>query len=153
MTSLIFSLFLAVPIAAIVFLVLSICSYTSAKKQERQQPGSVMHQKNPVKIREGIQAKQKRLAYVQKYFPELENAAKQELLMACVYALQGYRKDLEKTQRKAASREICSVIEQLDAVDVSEGAAKQKLLMKAAMKWPEPVAAVLNFLIDIHILT
>lgn len=41
MTSLIFSLFLAVPIAAIAFLVLSICSYTSAKKQERQQPGSV----------------------------------------------------------------------------------------------------------------
>ena len=119
----------------------------------RQQPGSVMHQKNPVKIREGIRAKQERLVYLQEYFPELENAAKRELLMACVYALQGYRKDLEKTQRKAASREICSVIEQLDAVDVSEGSAKQKLLMKAAMRWPEAVAAVLNFLIDIHILT
>ena len=41
MAYMIFSLFLAAPIAAIVFLVLSICRYASAKKQERQQPGSV----------------------------------------------------------------------------------------------------------------
>lgn len=119
----------------------------------RQQPGSVMHQKNPVKIQEGIRAKQERLGYLQQRFPQLENEARRELLMACIYALQGYRKDLDRKSEKQASREICQVIGQLGTIDLSTVSAKQRLLLQAAQKWPVAVAAVLNFLIDIHILT
>ena len=119
----------------------------------RQQSGSVMHQKNPVKIREGIRAKQERLAYLHKSFPQLEDEAGRELLMSCIYALQGYRKELDSSARKQASREICQVIDQLGPVDVSDVSAKQRLLLRMAQKWPETVAALLNFLIDIHILT
>lgn len=119
----------------------------------RQQPNSVMHQKNPVKAMEGIQAKQERLAYIQKNFPNLENQAKQELLMACVYAMQTYRKERTGQEKKQAMKELRAVIDglgQLDLYGIPSG--KRKLLMQAACRCPELISGILNFLIAIHVL-
>lgn len=120
----------------------------------RQQPYSVMHQKNPVKAMEGIQAKQERLAYIQKNYPDLENQAKLELLMACVYAMQTCRKERTGQEKISAMKELRSVIDKLEQPDLSEvDSGKRKLLLKMAMKYPEMISGLLNFLIDIHILT
>lgn len=120
----------------------------------RQQAGSVMHQKNPVKCREGIQAKQNRLAYLQSRMPQLADQAKCELLLSCVYCLQTYRKELQGEKRKEAEMQMLSVIRKLKPVPVAMvNSQKQRLLLGAAQYCPRSVAAVLNFLIDIHILT
>jgi len=120
----------------------------------RQQPGSVMHQKNPVKAMEGIQAKQARLAYIQKNFPRLESQAKQELLMACVFAMQTCRRERTGQEKKQAMKELRSVIDGLGQVDLSGiSSGKRKLLLQLAGKCPEIISGMLNFLIDIHVLT
>jgi len=120
----------------------------------RQQPGSVMHQKNPVKAKEGIQAKLQRLEYLKIHFPQLVDEAKRELLLSCVYCLQTFRKELEGSDRKEAVREIRAILAQLGQVDVRNAPSrKQRVLLTAAQKWPEAVAAGLNVLIDMHILT
>ena len=119
----------------------------------RQQPQSVMHQKNLVKCRESILAKQQRLAYLQQRMPQLADQAKQELLLTCVFCLQTYRKELRGKAYGEEKRYICSVIEKLKPIVAVEGSVKQKLLICASQHCPGITAAVLNFLIDIHILT
>ena len=120
----------------------------------RQQPNSVMHQKNPVKALEGIEAKQERLSYIQHHFPALETEAKQELLLACVYAMQTCRKERTGEERKRAMKVLRDVIDSLQPVDLSDvQSAKRKVLLKVAQCCPEVLSGVLNFLIDIHVLT
>lgn len=113
-----------------------------------------MHQKNPVKAMEGIQAKQNRLAYIRKNFPALENKAKKELLMACIYSMQSTKKDLSGDARKRAMNTLRTVIMDLQPMDFSDDeAGKRKLLMQAACRCPVLVSGVLNVLIDLHVLT
>lgn len=120
----------------------------------RQQALSVMHQKNPVKCREGILAKQQRLEYLKNRMPRLVPGAKRELLLSCVYCLQAYRKELKGQERKQAEAELLQLIRQLkDAEPEQDASPKQKLLIRVARRYPSAVAAALNFLIDIHILT
>lgn len=117
----------------------------------RQQPGSVMHKKNPVKKLEGLRAKQQRLELLKQRLPELVDMAKVELLLACIYAMQTW---LREEDRKPAMEEIRSLIRNIRPVDLScADSAKQKLLLQAAVRQPEAVARVLNFLFDIHVLT
>jgi len=120
----------------------------------RQQPGSVMHRKNPVKKLEGLRAKKQRLAWLKENLPALTEMAKVELMLACIYAMQTCLRDLSGTEKENAAEEIRDLIRQLQPLDLScADSAKQKLLIQAAVRWPEAVAKILNFLIDIHVLT
>ena len=120
----------------------------------RQQPGSVMHQKNPVKKLEGLRAKKQRLAFLQEKLPDLVDIAKVELMLACIYAMQTILRDLKGAARKEASREIRDLIRDLQPLNLDcAESAKQKLLIRGAVHSPEAVARALNFLIDIHVLT
>lgn len=120
----------------------------------RQQPGSIMHQKDPRKKLEGLRAKQERLAFLQKNMPRLADQAKAELMLSCIYAMQTCLRDLTGEDRKAAAEEIRALIRQLQPLDVGcADSARQRILLRAAVHQPEAVAKLLNFLIDIHILT
>ena len=120
----------------------------------RQQPGSVMHQKNPVKKLEGLRAKQQRLEFLREKLPGLVNVAKVELMLACIYALQTILRDMEGTAKQQAVSEVRDLICQLQPLNLDGvDSPKQKILLKAAVRYPEAVAKMLNFLIDIHVLT
>ena len=119
----------------------------------RQQPGSVMHQKNPVKKLEGLRAKKMRLAFLQENMPGLADMAKTELMLSCIYAMQDVLRDLKGSARKEAGREIRQLIRDLQPLNLgSADSTRQKLLIRGAVRCPEAVAQVLNFLIDIHVL-
>lgn len=120
----------------------------------RQQPGSVMHQKNPVKKLEGLRAKQQRLEFLREKLPGLVNVAKVELMLACIYALQTILRDMEGTAKQQAVSEVRDLICQLQPLNLDGvDSPKQKIMLKAAVRYPEAVAKTLNFLIDIHVLT
>ena len=120
----------------------------------RQQAGSVMHQKAPVKKLEGLRAKRQRLAYLEARMPALAAEAKVELFLACVYAMQAWLRDPAGEARTLAIGEIRDTMQTLQPMDLSAAAsAKQKLLIRAASRWPEASAKTLNFLCDIHVLT
>ena len=119
----------------------------------RQQPNSVMHQKNPVKAMEGVEAKCERLIYIRSRFPKLENEAKLELLMACVYSMQACRKEQTGHEKAQSMKKLRSVIAGLGKLDFSGiTSCKRKLLLRMAARYPEAVSGVLNLLIDIHVL-
>lgn len=130
-------------------------AHSSAKMYAyRQQPGSIMHRKNPVKKLEGLRAKAQRLEYLRERLPVLVDAAKAELMLACVYAMQDCIQNLEGTDREEAVREIREQIRKLQPLKLdSIESAKQKLLLRASVYQPKAVARLLNFLIDIHVLT
>lgn len=120
----------------------------------RQQPGSVMHQKNPIKKLEGLRAKKQRLAFLQEKLPELVDMAKMELMLACIYAMQTILRDLKGAARKEAGWEIRELIRDMQPLNLDcADSAKQKLLIRGAVHSPEAVAKILNFLMDIHVLT
>ena len=117
----------------------------------RQQPGSVMHRKDPVKKLEGLRAKEQRLDLLKRRMPEMEGVAKTELMLACIYAMQTW---LREQDRQEAMAEIRGLIRRLQPLDPAcADSPRQKLLLWAAARQPELVARILNFLFDIHILT
>lgn len=120
----------------------------------RQQAGSVMHQKNLVKIRESIAAKRQRLEFICCHMPQLEQEAKVELFLTCIYCLQTYLRELSGAPLAAAKAEVLGVMQSLKPLDLSRvSSAKQKHLLRLGQKMPVGVSRLLNFLIDIHILT
>jgi len=83
----------------------------------RQQAGSAMHQTYSLKWLDAIEAKQRRLSYIAKNFPELVDTAKYNLLFTCMYHGQLALRELDKSARaialsrlKAAAKECaCNV--------------------------------------------
>ena len=120
----------------------------------RQQSGSVMHGKFTLKRVQSLDAKRQRLAYLGERFPQLENAAKEDLVMSCLYLTQESLRSLtgdELSQAKTMIREAMT-----DAVGLVMGPDLSKLrriLLTLARKNLMLAARLLNFLIDIHILT
>ena len=120
----------------------------------RQQAGSVMHQKNPVKIRESIRAKQQRLAFLGEALPSLEEEARVELFMTCIYCLQACLREKENEAFQNIQKEVLLALEALKPLQLDGAASqKQKLLLRLGQHWPLGVSKLLNLLIDLHILT
>lgn len=120
----------------------------------RQQSDSVMHQTFSIKRVESLRAKQERLEYLKQRMPQLENEAKEDLVMTCLYVMQGSLRSLKGAERERA-REIIEKA-MADAVPLTIDPAHsgmRKLLLKLAQKNLEGTARLLNFLIDIHVLT
>ena len=120
----------------------------------RQQPGSIMHQKYSLKRLEGLTAKLQRLECLSVHMPACAPEAREELLMACLYGMQGTLAALKGEEQARAKKLIHKTLNAIVPVDISaENPLKRKLLMHLAQKHLESTAKILNFLIDIHILT
>ena len=120
----------------------------------RQQPDSIMHQKNLVKVREGIRAKGQRLAFLRQNMPGLTDLAEAELYLTCIYCLQDYLRELNGEEQLAARQEVLAVMEPLKPLNPAViPTAKLRLLLALAQKMPVTVCRILNFLTDIHVLT
>lgn len=120
----------------------------------RQQPNSVMHAKFSLKRVQSLDAKQQRLAYLQEHLPELENLAKEDLVMTCLFVMQESLRSLKGGELARAEKMIREAMTGTQGLTVDSGAGTlRKLLLKMARRDLKFTAKLLNFLIDIHILT
>ena len=120
----------------------------------RQQPGSAMHKAFSIKRLQGLEAKVQRLHYLQQRLPELVYEAKFDLFFTAMFLMQSclrHLKGAELDQARAYIRDVLSQITPLESNP--EASAKKNLLLKLAQRNFEIVCKVLNFLIDIHVLT
>lgn len=120
----------------------------------RQQPGSAMHKPYSLGRLQGLDAKLQRLSYFEERFPGLVWEAKADLLMTCLGAMQGCLRSLSGEEMEAAREKVDMVLAQLTPLEIpQEVPAKRKLLLKLAQRNLERTGKILNFLIDIHLLT
>ena len=120
----------------------------------RQQSGSAMHKPYSLRRLQGLDAKLQRLSYFEQRFPGLVREAKADLLMTCLGAMQGCLRSLNGEEMDAARKKMNEIMTQITPLEIPEGTpAKRKLLLKAARSHLEGTAKILNFLIDIHLLS
>lgn len=130
-------------------------AHSSAKMYAyRQQPGSAMHKPYSLKRLQGLYAKEQRLEYLKAEMPELVEEAKFDLFFTCLYAMQGCLKSLSKEDLEQARQIIGGITGKLKPVRPDPQASSLKnLLLKLAQINFEGTCRLLNFLIDIHVLT
>ena len=120
----------------------------------RQQSGSAMHKPYSLRRLQGLDAKLQRLTYFEQRFPALVWEAKADLLMTCLGAMQGCLRNLKDEEMKAARGKLMEVLKQITPLEIPKAvSAKRRVLLKAAQKNLGQTAKLLNFLIDIHLLT
>ena len=120
----------------------------------RQQPGSAMHKPFSLKRLQGLEAKQQRLEFLQQTIPSLVYEAKFDLFFTAMFSMQGSLRHLKGRELEQARAYIRSVLSKITPLDKNpEASAKKNLLLKLAQSNFEGVCKVLNFLIDIHVLT
>ena len=113
-----------------------------------------MHKPYSLRRLQGLDAKLQRLSYFEQRFPGLVREAKADLLMTCLGAMQGCLRSLNGEEMDAARKKMNEIMTQITPLEIPEGTpAKRKLLLKAAGKHLEQTARILNFLIDILLLT
>ena len=120
----------------------------------RQQSGSAMHKPYSLRRLQGLDAKLQRLTYFEQRFPALVWEAKADLLMTCLGAMQGCLRSLKGEELEAARGKLMEVLKQITPLEIPKAvSAKRRVLLKAAQKNLGQTAKLLNFLIDIHLLT
>lgn len=120
----------------------------------RQQPGSAMHKPFSLKRLQGLEAKQQRLAYLEKQMPSLVYEARFDLFFTAMYVMQRCLRSLKGEELEQARRYIRELLERITPLEKNpEASAKKNLLLKLAQANFEAVCRALNFLIDIHVLT
>ena len=120
----------------------------------RQQAGSVMHQGFSLKRVESLSAKQQRLSWIQDNLPQLENEAKQELLMACLLFMQESFQDLRGPEQKQARKRIHEVVRDAKPLTLSRELPRLRRYLLTMAQWNlEATARLLQFLTAIHVLT
>ena len=120
----------------------------------RQQPGSAMHKPYSLKRLQGLYAKQQRLEYLTEKMPELVYEAKFDLFFTCLYAMQGCLRALPEEEKQQARQIIGRIVAGITPLESNPQESKKKnMLLKLAQKNFEGTCRLLNFLIDIHVLT
>lgn len=120
----------------------------------RQQPGSAMHKPYSLKRLQGLYAKQQRLEYLKERMPGLVYEAKFDLFFTCLYAMQGCLKSLPADELQTAREIIGKIVAEITPLEANPEASKMKnILLKLAQVNFEGTCRLLNFLIDIHVLT
>lgn len=119
----------------------------------RQQPGSAMHKPYSLKRLEGIRAKRERLSFLEAHMPELVPQAKNDLLMSCLYGMQGTLRSLTGEERQQAEKFLGDTLTELKPIPMeAEKSGKRRLLMGCAESSLKGTAWALNILEDLHIL-
>ena len=120
----------------------------------RQQPGSAMHKTFSLKRLQGLEAQQQRLAFLQKRMPQLAYEAKFNLFFNAMFVMQESLRFLKGDELRQARQYIQDLLKQITPLEKNPEASSMKnLLLKLAQVHFEGVCRILNFLIDIHILT
>lgn len=120
----------------------------------RQVEGSAMHKPFSPKKLQGLQAKQQRVAYLEQNMPQLVYEAKYNLFFSCLYAMQACLDNLKGSEQKAAKEMIQGILSDIGPLEANPAESRMKnILMKMARIHFTGTAALLNFLIKIHILT
>ena len=120
----------------------------------RQQDGSIMHQRFSLKRVEALQAKQQRLEWLQKNMPSMEQEARADLIMTCLYAMQGSLQNLRGEELQQAKAMMAEAMAAASPVKWNSSFSKMRnLLLCAAQTHLGMTARLLNFLIAIHVLT
>lgn len=120
----------------------------------RQQIASAMHKPYSLKRLQGLDARLQRLRYLQQHMPSLEYEAKNDLFFSCLFSMQSCLRYLTKEELDIAREKISAILEQIKPIPSDpQASAKKNLLLKAAQKSFENTCRVLNFLIDIHVLS
>lgn len=120
----------------------------------RQQPGSAMHKAFSLKRLQGLEAKQQRLQYLRQRMPSLEYEAKFDLFFTAMFLMQGCLRSLTGSELQQARQDIRDVLQQITPLEKHpDMSAKKNLLLKVGQKHFEGTCKLLNFLIDIHVLT
>ena len=127
----------------------SCCMYA-----HRQQQGRAMTRPFSLKRLEGVRAKRQRLQYLQERMPNLVEEAQLDLFMTSLYAMQGSVRHLKGEELVQARAQLREAVEEakpllLHAAD----SGKKRMLLRLAQTSFEGTARLLNFLIDIHLLT
>ncbi len=120
----------------------------------RQQPGSAMHKPFSVKRLQGLEAKQQRLEYLEQRIPSLVYEAKFDLFFTAMFSMQSSLRHLKGQELEYARTYIHRLLKEITPLEQNpEASAKKNLLLKLAQRNFDGVCKVLNFLIDIHVLT
>ncbi len=120
----------------------------------RQQPGSAMHKAFSLKRLQGLEAQLQRVAYLRERMPSLEYEAKFQLFFTSLFTMQECLRSLSGEELQTARSYIHGVLQQITPLASNPEASRGKnILLKLGQRNFEGVCRVLNFLIDIHILT
>ncbi len=119
----------------------------------RQQPGSVMHQSYSIKRVQALSAKSGRLGWIRANMPGLEKLAQEELILNCIYSMQGSLKHLKGEELARAKAIIYENLAPALPYTPGEDTGRlRRILLTLAQRNLPLTARVLNFLIDIHVL-
>lgn len=119
----------------------------------RQQENSIMHRPYSIKRLNGIRAKEDRLRYLQANMPELVPIGRDDLLMSCLYGMQGTLRNLTGDERKQAEAFLTDTVTYLKSLEgTAEDSRKRKALLNWIQRDPKGAARFLNLLEDLHIL-
>ena len=120
----------------------------------RQQPGSAMHKSFSVRRLQGLEGKRQRLEYLRQQMPSLEYEAKFDLFFTAMFIMQESLRYLKGAELEQARQYIQTLLKEITPLQKHpDGSAKKNLLLKLAQKNFEGTCRLLNFLIDIHVLT
>lgn len=120
----------------------------------RQTPGSAMHKPYSLRRLQGLDAKTERLAYLQERFPGLVDEAKRDLLLTCLFSMQGCLRSLSPEEMPLAREKIGHAAALAAPLEIpADLGTKRRWLLKSAERNLEGTARFLNFLIKIHVLT
>lgn len=120
----------------------------------RQQPGSAMHKTFSLRRLQGLEAKLQRLEYLENKMPSLVYEAKFDLLFTAMFLMQECLRALKGAELEQARGYIREILKKITPLEKNpEASAKKNLLLKLAQTNFEGTCRLLNFLIDIHVLT
>ena len=120
----------------------------------RQQPGSAMHKSFSVRRLQGLEGKRQRLEYLRQRMPSLEYEAKFDLFFTAMFIMQESLRYLKGAELEQARQYIQLLLKEITPLQKHpDASAKKNLLLKLAQKNFEGTCRLLNFLIDIHVLT
>ncbi len=119
----------------------------------RQRGGSIMHNPFSLNRLDGIRAKRQRLSFLEENMPQLVPQAKNDLLMSCLYGMQGTMRSLRGGQRQQAEAFLKDTLARLKPVPVEEEpSGKRRFLLRCAGSSLKGTARALNILENLHIL-
>ncbi len=120
----------------------------------RQQPGSAMHKAFSLRRLQGLEAKVQRLEYLKKRMPSLVYEAKFDLFFTAMFLMQECLRSLKGAELEQARTYIREILQRITPLEKHpEASAKKNLLLKLAQTNFEGTCRLLNFLIDMHVLT
>ena len=120
----------------------------------RQHSGSAMHKSFSLKRLQALEAQMQRVQYLQQRMPELTYEARFQLFFNCMFVLQASIRYLKGGQLQTARDYIRDLRKQITPLKSHPDESKLKNLLLKMAQWNfEGTCRLLNFLIDIHILT